>query len=365
MDGCMFAVYMLLLRQCDWETGVWFGTSWRFLEFLQGSWSLHAVQNALVRLEERGYIRRFLIKGKRGPYRILIDKYEPRFGAQKGNRLNAPESKDWNDLAWYDCTEIGTDTVCESGTETAPLPEVTRSTQKSQDFDLPASSSSFSVPVAGTRMAPKFNPKESSKNADPTPPSLSSGAARNLTDIFADKTKHWKFKQPTSRAECTAAFSKLLEENTEEEIAEVIDYAAAHPMYATGIRTVSKLADPWDWFVKRYHEIHAHMLDDADHIQRVVASVAKKKEAIKDGVASLQGATAADPLWHIKTIDGEESKTLARAPKTKAERIELIAMVKSNPRRYGKYVAYLAQKNCPKCKGADINCECVSKEDVL
>ena len=77
---------------------------------------------------------------KKSPYFIALDKYEPRFGALKGKRLNAWESKSWKSLAWEDGTDDSTDGYIDGGTEggtddrtdAAPNPEVTRSNQISQ-----------------------------------------------------------------------------------------------------------------------------------------------------------------------------------------------------------------------------------------
>jgi hypothetical protein len=100
-------------------------------------------------------------------------------------------------------------------------------------------------------------------------------AAPNLTAILQEKSKHWAFREKGAKEVCNAAFAEVLQHFSEEAIAEAIDYAATHPQYGTGLRTVSKRQKPWDWFIERIDEIQAHMDNDADYVKRVAARAKK------------------------------------------------------------------------------------------
>lgn len=88
MDQPMWGVYGVLLRQVDFETGVWRGTAYK----ISAAWNEHlvrTVQRTLARLEER-YIKAFRNpRGQRGGYYILLHDYRIRFGPMAGHYLDA------------------------------------------------------------------------------------------------------------------------------------------------------------------------------------------------------------------------------------------------------------------------------------
>jgi hypothetical protein len=87
--------YILLLRQVDFETGIWNGCGKKLELALDGQLSGRTMLRTLEELEEKGYVKRFpKKKGARGNYPVLIHKYPVRFGPQDGRRLNALKTTD-------------------------------------------------------------------------------------------------------------------------------------------------------------------------------------------------------------------------------------------------------------------------------
>ena len=88
-------IYITIHLQADYRTGIWIGSAPRLVASSPRNCTLRQVKNSLHFLEQGRYIRRFLVHGKRGNYRVLIDKYEPQTGDLTGMRLNAWESNTW------------------------------------------------------------------------------------------------------------------------------------------------------------------------------------------------------------------------------------------------------------------------------
>jgi hypothetical protein len=108
-------VYLIILLQVDFETGVWTGSAARLLASAPRGASLRDMQRALELLEKIGFIRIFHRHGQRGNYRALVNKYEPKTGALIGKRLNALKSDDWRRPVYEACAVP----VAENGTETS------------------------------------------------------------------------------------------------------------------------------------------------------------------------------------------------------------------------------------------------------
>jgi hypothetical protein len=92
----MWCVYMIVLRQCDFETGIWRGTAYKIHAALGGQMHLRTVQNTFKALCDAGYLRSFHVRNERGNYPVLIDRYPVRFGKHKGYRVNAAATVDPN-----------------------------------------------------------------------------------------------------------------------------------------------------------------------------------------------------------------------------------------------------------------------------
>ena len=59
----------------------------------------------LAKLEQKGYLRRFLVHGKVAQYPILVHKFQCTGGALRGRRLNAFESTSLQALKYDACPE--------------------------------------------------------------------------------------------------------------------------------------------------------------------------------------------------------------------------------------------------------------------
>ena len=94
MSPTMWCIYSMILRQADFETGIWKGSAYKINLGWGGQPNLRTVQHNLKRLSEAGYIRRFSQNGRRGNYPVLVHCYPVRFGKWKGYRLNAEASTD-------------------------------------------------------------------------------------------------------------------------------------------------------------------------------------------------------------------------------------------------------------------------------
>jgi hypothetical protein len=87
-------ILLLLVLLADAATGVWEGNAACFVSMMQGKISNQAVQDALLALEERGYILRGYQKAHKGWFPILIDKYDITMGKNKEERVDLQATKE-------------------------------------------------------------------------------------------------------------------------------------------------------------------------------------------------------------------------------------------------------------------------------
>ncbi|HEV2378693.1 MAG TPA: hypothetical protein VG206_02740 [Terriglobia bacterium] len=83
--------YILLLLKADHKTGVWWGSAVAIEALTCAEVKHRTAAWALARLEEKGYIKRFITPGKHGNFPILID----RFHCSDGTRTNASDTLVW------------------------------------------------------------------------------------------------------------------------------------------------------------------------------------------------------------------------------------------------------------------------------
>lgn len=87
-------VYTFLHLYCDYATGIYTGTALGIAYRFGDATQKNLIQHSLNRLRKSRFINYRIGNGKRGGYAILIDKYEPTFGALRGRRLNAWKYED-------------------------------------------------------------------------------------------------------------------------------------------------------------------------------------------------------------------------------------------------------------------------------
>jgi hypothetical protein len=92
-DGKMcptdLGVYLYLHMSCDYATGIYTGTALGIAYGFGDVTLKDKIKHTLNRLRKSRFINYRNGNGKRKGYAILIDKYEPTYGARSGQRLNA------------------------------------------------------------------------------------------------------------------------------------------------------------------------------------------------------------------------------------------------------------------------------------
>jgi hypothetical protein len=121
MTSSMLGVYLILLKQADWKTGVWWGTAYDIKKALGNNEKLSLIRKSIRNLCNKRYVRSMYRQGERGAYPMLLHKYRPSVGDMKGKVLNAWASKSWKELHF--------DSECVANqcrTSAEPVPDVSR-----------------------------------------------------------------------------------------------------------------------------------------------------------------------------------------------------------------------------------------------
>ena len=92
--------FILLVAAADHRSGLWHGSA-RNLAALAGAGDVSERQarRILDALEAKRYIRRFVSRGARGNYPILVSKYEITEGPKKGRRVSLADRSFWPQTA--------------------------------------------------------------------------------------------------------------------------------------------------------------------------------------------------------------------------------------------------------------------------
>jgi len=90
------ALYIIILSQCDYETGVWFGSAKRLMDASHDACTEHAA---------RGFLRKFVRLKWLKPFKnqsahqatvtYLVDKFQATVGRHSGAQVNASLTTDW------------------------------------------------------------------------------------------------------------------------------------------------------------------------------------------------------------------------------------------------------------------------------
>jgi hypothetical protein len=170
-------VYLIILLQVDFESGIWTGSAPRLLASAPRGAGLRDMQRSLQLLEKIGFIRIFHRHGLRGNYRVLINKYEPQFGALRGKRLNAAKSDNWRHPVYESCAVGVAVSDAEVGSvpaaETAPYPysesEKDSKVAKKQGDSALAAAAEAAQPVAFQSLLFVVNQAQDAKLVDTYP----------------------------------------------------------------------------------------------------------------------------------------------------------------------------------------------------
>ena len=95
MDGDMFLAYSLMLRRCDWSTGIWHGSAASLSALSGGQWSLATAKRILKRLCLGRYITSHHVPKQMGNYDLAINNYVPTSGENKGKKLRRTKTQDY------------------------------------------------------------------------------------------------------------------------------------------------------------------------------------------------------------------------------------------------------------------------------
>lgn len=93
MDEVMYLAYCVILRQADFETGVWRGSAERLAAACL--WSKSKANRALNRLVAGHYISSKHVPDVRGNYDVLINNFVPTVGSMKGKKLRRTKTVDY------------------------------------------------------------------------------------------------------------------------------------------------------------------------------------------------------------------------------------------------------------------------------
>ena len=100
-DGKMslleLGVYLHLQFCADFRTGIQKNSAGHIYYATGQRYSIRQIQRALEALEKKGYIKRFVVDGRRGDYYILIHKFFVTDGAWKDHYLNAQKTMNPDD----------------------------------------------------------------------------------------------------------------------------------------------------------------------------------------------------------------------------------------------------------------------------
>jgi hypothetical protein len=97
MDEGMVCAYLIMLRECDWSTGVWRGCAEKLVRAMGNAWSESTARRILRRLELGRYITRKNKQGFHGNYDVQINNYVPTAGPNKGKKLHRVKTVLWKD----------------------------------------------------------------------------------------------------------------------------------------------------------------------------------------------------------------------------------------------------------------------------
>jgi hypothetical protein len=93
MDEQMFTAYSVILRQADFETGIWEGSALRLAETC--NWSKPKAVRVLRNLVLGRYITSKHIRGVRGNYSVMINNFIPTAGKLKGMKSRRTKTQDY------------------------------------------------------------------------------------------------------------------------------------------------------------------------------------------------------------------------------------------------------------------------------
>ena len=109
MDSDMFLAYTIMLRHCDWDTGIWHGSADSLAALTGGQWSKATAVRVLRRLGQGRYITSRHVDKVRGNYDIAINNFIPTIGENIGKKLRRTKTRDYRIRIKSDSDKWATD----------------------------------------------------------------------------------------------------------------------------------------------------------------------------------------------------------------------------------------------------------------
>ena len=133
----MANVFLILLEQCDYQTGMWKGSAPKVQCGIAEAIPRRTIQSHLETLAEAGYIKSFHQQGKRGNYFVAICDYRVRIGQHAGMLLEANATTDPSHPVYKEYASPESDTWSSSvengGTTANPSPPHQRSHEETPE----------------------------------------------------------------------------------------------------------------------------------------------------------------------------------------------------------------------------------------
>lgn len=235
------------------------------------------------------------------------------------------------------------------GTEERRLEEIRRE----ESMDVEGVDLAITLPLqTNPKPVSDQEPKEPSSSAPKPPLTEVAKTVRTFMKLLGSPDRYNNRKTGTKWEALVATLT-----GTQDHIRNLMHWAIEDSeVWARSITSVSRV-DPMEYFVEKFYTIEAGCEGDAH------AMAAREKRQKK---LAAKPEPELDPLFReTKIADGATQRQLTRAPRTKSERIEVLALL-NNPRTRREFVLkFLVQSNCPTCKGTDLGCTCATNEECL
>jgi hypothetical protein len=111
------SLYVFILMDTNPATGLCYGSAGLFAAVY--GLSNRTCRDALEKLENKGYLRRFPTRGKHGSYPILVNKFRCSDGAMKGKYVNCFKSDSYIKVAYESCDDDVNESAVASVNESA------------------------------------------------------------------------------------------------------------------------------------------------------------------------------------------------------------------------------------------------------
>lgn len=92
------AIHDVLSLWADWQTGISWASAEKIKALCPADFSYKSIQRSLVKLERLGWIKRFLIRGRRGNYPTLVCRYLVRDASMTWLQTSGEKTADWRNV---------------------------------------------------------------------------------------------------------------------------------------------------------------------------------------------------------------------------------------------------------------------------